>query len=971
MPGFFKRKNRRHTADNPDETRAALRAAKKQISKKDIELKQGGGDELFLNHIKNKHPSKVKQAHLHVASDHDSISTTSSFMNGMIGNHTSSMPRSKSEMSNSSERGHHKMIRRNSAVSLNADILFLKWKGEVKRAPIPSPLSVTTLKSLFVCTFGVDVKVKEDPRWIVFVQDPDNEGWEPVSSIQTLQSRCLITIERCDNPPTPPPGQLTVKKTGRLSCSNPNFSGHTLSRRPSSRLLRHGPSSVSGSTLARIASGVQQGSTQTSSEDMSLATVSFDVIDVVNRVSSPEQRLIELEASILQEKLGQNWSSRPRSPADKSVRGRVTALKREVNSLQKDMRMMRTEQKNALNYFHHSFQQTADRILSTIHIHQNLVGNRGNISTQAAFRKQRIELVPEEEAYMKRSEKLYDDFKMLESWVEELRVDVAVRKCKVVADEVHILSDSVSTLARGLFELQKRHGPLVNGLREVMEKELEFFVKEERFVAEEEERLLSAIKKCESMAETLLNLRKVATVQHHRSPTLPVIIPDEEPDRQALLTSIESIIPDHAQRLESIKMTDEARRKKRDLLRPKGISVADQMLQAQAKVLKKTNHIAEVESRRQTRVKSMYIVEKLEKEQEEKKRMEEERKAEEEKRERERILEEQKRLDEQEKRRFEQECLFFEQRRRDRERRREELRRKEEEWRLKESQKLHIKNLSEKERLEEWRRQEHLRILEEQRSKQLPIQGDHRSNSRSSSENSNPGPHPPHSGGPPPYTVSSQPGAHPSNHLLHPSQLLSGGNPQHNGPALKFPGNSSQIQPIAPHRKYQSHHARSLSTDSKAKEQRDKPLENGFVTALQLESKGVNKTTTTTNNHTNNFYPWLAKGKKAESTTGSYYNEQQVGPKTDVRRRPSNPRKRNDPRRLSFGGESRSSALENGMSELSSSSAVRLAQSTDVSLMPTIPVKHQPHLNPAPPSNPTPNPTKINLKSNTVYSSFV
>ena len=38
--------------------------------------------------------------------------------------------------------------------------------------------------------------------------------------------------------------------------------------------------------------------------------------------------------------------------------------------------------------------------------------------------------------------------------MEELRVDVAVRKCKVVADEVHILSDSVSTLARGLFELQ-------------------------------------------------------------------------------------------------------------------------------------------------------------------------------------------------------------------------------------------------------------------------------------------------------------------------------------------------------------------------------------------------------------------------------------------------------------------------------------------------------------------------------------
>ena len=43
---------------------------------------------------------------------------------------------------------------------------------------------------------------------------------------------------------------------------------------------------------------------------------------------------------------------------------------------------------------------------------------------------------------------------MLDAWVEELRVDVAVHKCKVVPDEVHALSDSVSILARGLFELQ-------------------------------------------------------------------------------------------------------------------------------------------------------------------------------------------------------------------------------------------------------------------------------------------------------------------------------------------------------------------------------------------------------------------------------------------------------------------------------------------------------------------------------------
>lgn len=43
---------------------------------------------------------------------------------------------------------------------------------------------------------------------------------------------------------------------------------------------------------------------------------------------------------------------------------------------------------------------------------------------------------------------------MLYAWVEELRVDVARRGCKVVPSEIHVLSDSVAALARGLLDLQ-------------------------------------------------------------------------------------------------------------------------------------------------------------------------------------------------------------------------------------------------------------------------------------------------------------------------------------------------------------------------------------------------------------------------------------------------------------------------------------------------------------------------------------
>ena len=64
------------------------------------------------------------------------------------------------------------------------DILFLRWKGEVKRAPTPSPLTMATLKSLFVAMFGVEVAVKQDPHWVVFMQDAATEEWVPVFSTE-------------------------------------------------------------------------------------------------------------------------------------------------------------------------------------------------------------------------------------------------------------------------------------------------------------------------------------------------------------------------------------------------------------------------------------------------------------------------------------------------------------------------------------------------------------------------------------------------------------------------------------------------------------------------------------------------------------------------------------------------------------------------------------------------------------------
>ena len=43
---------------------------------------------------------------------------------------------------------------------------------------------------------------------------------------------------------------------------------------------------------------------------------------------------------------------------------------------------------------------------------------------------------------------------LLDAMVEEMRVDVAQRRCRVVSGEVEKLAESVGSLARGLLELK-------------------------------------------------------------------------------------------------------------------------------------------------------------------------------------------------------------------------------------------------------------------------------------------------------------------------------------------------------------------------------------------------------------------------------------------------------------------------------------------------------------------------------------
>lgn len=398
-------------------------------------------------------------------------------------------------------------------------------------------------------------------------------------------------------------------------------------------------------------------------------------------------------------------------------------------------------------------------------------------------------------------------------------------------------------------------------------------------------------------------------------------------------------------------MSEEARVRKRDLLKPKGLKLADQILQTQSRLLKKTDYAEKAETERQALIRSWYVEEKREKELAEKKRREEERRVEEEKRAREQFLLDQKRKEEQEKKRFDEECRKFNERKKERERMLEELRRKEREWQDMEAQRVNIKHRSEPERLEHWRRMEQIRIQKEQIDKQ-------RTGSQSSPDNSVPTAYPYPTGALPPYSVPAQPRvSHEGmfNMLMAPAGLEPLNVPKR---AVTLNVGYPQAAPPTSHTTKMVHH-RSKSSDSRARERemKEKAAQgHTIMKALHLENqlKQAPSPPDATGQQSNG-YSWLPQSKKTNSQVeGSYYSEQQIEPAKRTRHL-SNPRRRdrNDPRRLSSGAELVSQAKQNGVIVGVAPNATPMTQSTDISrlhMATGAPPPHQPfsHVNSVP-----------------------
>lgn len=121
--------------------------------------------------------------------------------------------------------------------------------------------------------------------------------------------------------------------------------------------------------------------------------------------------------------------------------------------------------------------------------------------------------------------------------------------------------------------------------------------------------------RCRKLLETLGTLKQYATVQSHRSPLVPVFVPNPKPDRQALMENIEAITPNHMHRMECIALSESVHRKKKEFSSPKlAVRKFENQLKLQRKQLRPTKNLWDIENRREMKRKASFIAEQFERE---------------------------------------------------------------------------------------------------------------------------------------------------------------------------------------------------------------------------------------------------------------------------------------------------------------------------------------------------------------------
>lgn len=249
-------------------------------------------------------------------------------------------------------------------------------------------------------------------------------------------------------------------------------------------------------------------------------------------------------------------------PVTKNLKDGIMTIKKQASDLKGDLRQIRRMHQLSKESLQESIHETMKKIATAL---RSVPGADNQL-----LRQHRVEADQSCQTYLEKKCRAGKELSDLEGAVEELREDVISRQCRVNMCDVEGMALMLSTVTKTFGELKAGFPDMQKDLKKVMAGEMEVVVNEEKFLKEEPDSIEDALKRCKRLTGTLFTLKRLASVQEHRTPQIPTKqvggkIPSDD-DKRALLDNIKAMVPDHQARLMKLEAADASRQRKKKII---------------------------------------------------------------------------------------------------------------------------------------------------------------------------------------------------------------------------------------------------------------------------------------------------------------------------------------------------------------------------------------------------------------------
>ncbi|XP_038045079.1 fibrous sheath CABYR-binding protein-like [Patiria miniata] len=287
----------------------------------------------------------------------------------------------------------------------------------------------------------------------------------------------------------------------------------------------------------------------------------------------------------------------PQPMNGRELRETTLNLKHTVRDLRDQLKQIRKLQLNMVQDMNVAFRATNRRV--QLALQTTPAGNEHPI------RSLRTRTHQDYVKYHMSRDKLDKEIRDLESAVEEMRDDVVNRHCHVNLAEVDALAQTIGNSSKHIAEQKVAFPVLADKMKGVMQGEMEIVVNEENFIKEEPGKLDDYMKRCKKVTNTLCTLKRLASVQEHRTPVVPVFEQTSQPVNRVMET-IQSISPNHEERVKNLQTATASRDRKRPLNTAQELHRFQMDLGKGRRSLKRTQNLDRINQRRRAKLRELY-----------------------------------------------------------------------------------------------------------------------------------------------------------------------------------------------------------------------------------------------------------------------------------------------------------------------------------------------------------------------------